>query len=99
MTDSGTRFSVVGGTDVAPEPEPTPKVKKSRPRRVPMKDQLIPFRCTKCSEELGYDYDQMVQVLRNPHEANGKLVAGGLWWACDRCRTPYYLIRLFGSKR
>jgi DNA-directed RNA polymerase subunit RPC12/RpoP len=64
-----------------------------------MKDTLKAFKCAKCSEELGHDYHQMVQVLRNPHEANGKLAAGSLWWACARCQKPYYLIRLLGSKR
>jgi hypothetical protein len=75
------------------------KAKKPRAKRPAMKDQLTPFYCAACSEEQGYLQHQMVQVLRNPHEANGKLVAGSLWWACARCLKPYYRIREFGEKR
>jgi hypothetical protein len=64
-----------------------------------MKDVLKAFKCSQCSEETGMVSHQMVQVLRNPHEANGKLIAGSLWWACARCLTPYYLIREFGAKK
>ena len=39
----------------------------------------------------------MIQVLRTPHEANGKLIAGHLWWACARCLAPYYQIRMYGK--
>jgi hypothetical protein len=105
MSEQPTRLRVVGGTDAdllkqfeekleAAKPKP-----RRAPRKVPMKDQLIPFRCTRCVEETGLDDTQMVQVLRNPHEANGKLIAGSLWWACARCLTPYYMIKQFGDKK
>jgi len=48
---------------------------------------------------MGFEQHQMVQVLRDPHEANGKLVAGSLWWACARCQLAIYRIREFGAKR
>jgi hypothetical protein len=47
---------------------------------------------------MGFEQHQMVQVLRDPHEANGKLVAGSLWWACARCLKTYYRIRTFGQR-
>ncbi|HEX2462650.1 MAG TPA: hypothetical protein VHJ58_21095, partial [Vicinamibacterales bacterium] len=50
----------------------------------PMRKTLSAFKCTKCTEELGLMAHTMVQVLRNPHEAKGKLIAGSLWWACGR---------------
>src|SRR5215211_7626420 len=93
MTAGPSRLRVVGGLDAAP----TPKAKRRRPRQVPMKDQLVPFKCTKCSEEAGFDNTMLVQVVRTPHEANGKLVAGHLWWACARCLTPYYRIKMYGA--
>jgi hypothetical protein len=101
MTDGNpSRLRVVGGMDTEPEPEAKPtKAKKPRKRTVPMKDQLQRWHCAPCSEEMGYEQHQMVQVLRDPYEANGKLVGGGLWWACARCMKPQYLIRLFGQKR
>ena len=100
MTDGNpSRFRVVGGTETEqPEAAPT-KVKKPRAKRPPMKDQLTPWHCAECTEEMGFEQHRMVQVLCNPHEANGKLVAGGLWWACARCLKPYYQIRMFGQKR
>jgi hypothetical protein len=64
-----------------------------------MKDQLTRWHCAECTAELGYMQHQMVQVLRDPHEPNGKLVAGSLWWACARCLKSYYRIRTFGEKR
>jgi hypothetical protein len=35
---------------------------------------------------------KLVQVITNPHEANGKLVAGTLWWACARCLTQMFVL-------
>jgi hypothetical protein len=105
MTDGNpSRFRVVGGTETEQQPEVAPdapaKVKKPRAKRPPMKDQLTPWHCAECTAEMmGHYQHQMVQVLRAPHEANGKLVAGSLWWACARCLTPVYRIREFGDKR
>ena len=108
------RFRVVGGTD-AEQPidtitdltsggrnmgGPQAKPRKPRAKRPPMKDQLTPWHCAACTEEmLGFEQHKMVQILRNPHEANGKLICGSLWWACARCLKPVYLIREFGEKR
>jgi hypothetical protein len=65
-----------------------------------MKDQLTPWHCAECTEEnMGHYQHKMVQVLRAPHEANGKLICGSLWWACARCLKPVYHIREFGAKR
>ena len=33
-----------------------------------------------------------MQVVRNPHELDGKLMHGGLWWACARCLVPVYYV-------
>ena len=98
------RFRVVGGTEAEQQPEPSPPVvvnkpKKPRTKRPAMKGQLTAFHCAACSEEMGYLQHQMVQVLRNPHEADGKLVAGSPWWACARCLKPYHQVREFGDKR
>ena len=99
------RFRVVGGTETEQQPEPAPasmaltKAKKPRCKRPPMKDQLTPWHCAECTEEMGFYQHQMVQVLRDPHEANGKLICGSLWWACARCLKPVYRIREFGEKR
>ena len=100
------RFRVVGGTETEQQPEAAPeieafaKARKPRGKRPPMKDQLTRFHCAECTAEMmGFEQHQMVQVLRDPHEANGKLVAGSLWWACARCLKPVYRIREFGEKR
>jgi hypothetical protein len=104
------RLIVVGGTDVETLPVEGDTVvltgaaaeafKQRKPRkRPPMKDQLTRWHCAECTAELGYMQHQMVQVLRDPHEANGKLVAGSLWWACARCQLAIYRIREFGDKR
>ena len=62
--------------------------------------QLTPWHCAECTDEqLGFYQHQMVQVLRSPHEANGKLICGSIWWACARCLKPVYLVREFGEKR
>ena len=65
----------------------------------PTRKTLSAFECTTCTEKLGIAAHTMVQVLRTPHEANGKLVAGSLWWACGRCLRPYYYIRTLGHRR
>jgi hypothetical protein len=96
MTDGPARLRIVGGLDTEPEGVPAPKPKKPRKKRPPMKDQLTAFKCTPCTEEIGVDNTMLVQVIRTPHEANGKLVAGHLWWACARCLKPYYQIRMYG---
>jgi hypothetical protein len=83
MTDGPARLRVVGGTDAEPEVAPAPKPKKPRKKRPPITNQLVPFKCTPCTEESGVDQTLLVQVIATPHEANGKLVAGHLWWACD----------------
>jgi hypothetical protein len=98
MTDGPARLRIAGGLDTEPEVVPAPEVKRKRPRKVPMKDQLVAFKCAPCTEETGVDQTKLVQVVTNPHEANGKLVAGHLWWACARCLTLYYQIRMYGSK-
>jgi Rubredoxin-like zinc ribbon domain (DUF35_N) len=72
------------------------KPKKPRAKRPPLKDQMRAFKCTPCSEEVGNDQHKLVQVMMQPFEANGKIVAGGLWWACARCLKPYFMIRLYG---
>jgi hypothetical protein len=99
MTDGPARLRVVGGLDTEPEIAPTPKAKKPRKRHVPMKDQLVRFKCTPCSEAAGIDHTKLVQVMSTPYEANGKLVAGHLWWACARCLQPYFQIRMYGPKK
>jgi hypothetical protein len=99
MTDGPARLRIVGGIDTEPEVAPTPKARTKRPRRVAMKDQLVPFKCTACAEETGVDHTLLVQVVSTPHEANGKLVAGHLWWACARCLKPYFQIRMYGPKK
>src|SRR5262245_58279938 len=48
----------------------------------PKRKTLSAFQCTACTERPGVVAHTLVQVLRTPHEANGKLVAGSLWWAC-----------------
>ena len=97
------RFRVVGGTETEQQPEAAPvvvnKAKKPRTKRPPMKDQLTPWHCAACTEEMGFYQHKMVQVLLNPHEANGKLICGSLWWGCARCHKPVYRIREFGEKR
>ena len=99
------RFRVVGGTE-SEQPDPAPafdgtvtKPSKPRCKCPPMKDQLTPWHCAECTEEMGFYQHKMVQVLRNPHEANGKLTCGSLWWGCARCHKPVYRIREFGEKR
>ena len=110
MTDGNpSRFRVVGGTETEQQPEPTSviealtkvkKPRKARTKRPPMKDQLTPWHCAACTEEqLGFEQHKMVQILRAPHEANGKLICGSIWWACARCLKPVYLVREFGDKR
>ena len=79
------RLRVVGGENSTP--------------RQPMRNTLKAFKCSNCTDETGMIAHTLVQVLREPHEANGKLVAGSLWWACARCLKPYYRIRTFGSRR
>ena len=95
--------STVGGTETEQQPEAAPvvvnKAKKPRTKRPPMKDQLTPWHCAACTEEMGFYQHKMVQVLLNPHEANGKLICGSLWWGCARCHKPVYRIREFGEKR
>jgi hypothetical protein len=110
MTDGNpSRFRVVGGTETD-QPEAAPafdgavtkpsKPRKPRAKRPPMKDQLTPWHCAACTEEqLGFEQHKMVQILRAPHEANGKLICGSIWWACARCLKPVYLVREFGEKR
>jgi hypothetical protein len=100
MTDSPSRLRVVGGTDAEPVEAPAPKPKKPRKKRtVPMKDQLVAFKCTPCTEETGVDNTKLVQVITAPFEANGKLVAGHLWWACARCLKPYFQIKMYGTPK
>jgi len=107
MTDSPTRshidgparLRITGGLDTEHQVAPGAKAKKPRKKRPPMKDQLVRFKCTPCSEETGVEQSTMVQVLRTPHEANGKLIAGHLWWACARCLAPYYQIRMYGTPK
>ena len=74
------RFRVVGGTETEQQPEAAPtfdgavtkptKPRKPRAKRPPMKDQLTPWHCAACTEEMGFEQHKMVQVLLNPHEAN-----------------------------
>ena len=64
-----------------------------------MRNTLKAFKCSNCTDETGMMAHTLVQVLREPHEANGKLVAGSLWWACARCLTAYYRIRTFIRRR
>jgi hypothetical protein len=47
-------------------------------------------------DELQIDIDVR---SRGPYEANGKLVAGHLWWACARCLTPHFEIKMYGKPR
>jgi hypothetical protein len=100
MKDEATRFRVVGGTDVEESrleanQSPAKAAPKKRAKRPPMKDQMIPFKCGPCSEELGGTQHTLVQLMTQPFEVNGKIIAGGLWWACSRCMKPYYQIRTF----
>jgi hypothetical protein len=102
MTDTASRFRIVGGTDFEREQQPpasqtlaTNKPKKPT-KRPPLKDQIRPFKCTPCSEEIGTEQHKLIQLMTQPFEANGKIVGGGLWWACARCKKPYFLIRLYG---
>lgn len=98
------RLRVVGGTETEPTEDGQPfdgavtKPTRAPRKRPAMKDQLTPWHCAACTEETGMYQHQMVQVLRDPHEANGKLVAGSLWWACARCLKTYYRIRTFGQR-
>ena len=52
------RFRVVGGTETEQSLDPdfkTPaKAKKPRGKRPPMKDQLTPWHCAECTEEMGF---------------------------------------------
>jgi hypothetical protein len=72
------------GTETEQQPDPAPainaavtKVKKPRAKRPAMKDQLTPWHCAECTEEMGFYQHQMVQVLRSPHEANGPCASSG----------------------
>jgi hypothetical protein len=85
------------GTTICPNCKASlAKKPKKKTKRPPLKDQLRAFKCTPCSEEVGVEQDAMIQMLHQPYEANGKLVGGALWWACARCKKPYFLIRLYG---
>ena len=55
------RFRVVGGTETEQQPEAAPvvvnKAKKPRTKRPPMKDQLTPWHCAECTENLHVRFD------------------------------------------
>jgi hypothetical protein len=38
-----------------------------------MRDTLKAFKCARCTDETGMMAHTLVQVLREPHEANGKI--------------------------
>lgn len=69
------RLRVVGGENSTP--------------RQPMRNTLKAFKCSNCTDEIGMMAHTLVQVLREPHEANGKLVAGSSWAAAFTANLPH----------
>lgn len=57
--------------------------------------RLRAFKCSPCSDAVGYEFGVLQRVRIGAVEHGGKLKGGAEWWACARCHGPAFLIRRF----